>query len=94
MFYKCSSRPERDLGKTIQGLGVDLFEMTSTGRIPSSSSEVIYNQLDDFSNVGFRINDDFDFMRYLSRVSQFSSSLSGSGNTPAGSTGASQQQDQ
>ena len=49
-----------DIGKTIQGLSVDLQSVYESHKVPPHSVEVIYNQIQDLKEVGFRIDDTFD----------------------------------
>lgn len=52
--------PNLDLGTVIVGLNVDINNMIETHSIPSTASEVIYNDIEDIADVGNRIDDTFD----------------------------------
>lgn len=65
MKQECPFCKTRDVGKTIQGLAPDINEMIATHTIPESSSEVVYNQLEELADVGVRISDDFDMLMIM-----------------------------
>lgn len=80
----CSFNKDADLGLTMQGLGVDVNEMIETGTVSNDEAEVVYNQLQELSDVGCKVTDDFDMLvvaRYLHTQ----------GLSPNGGTGSSQQ---
>lgn len=52
--------PKRDVGLVIVGLNVDINNMIETHSIPSTASEVVYNDISDIDEVGSRIDDTFD----------------------------------
>lgn len=52
--------PSKDVGLVIVGLNVDINNMIETHSIPSTASEVVYNDISDISEVGSRIDDTFD----------------------------------
>lgn len=63
MRYSPKSSPTKDIGKTIQGLGVNLVEITKNKKVPAGgAANVVYNQLSELSQVGYKVADDFDLM--------------------------------
>lgn len=52
--------PQKDVGLVIVGLNVDINNMIETHSIPSTASEVVYNDISDIDEVGSRIDDTFD----------------------------------
>lgn len=52
--------PSKDVGLVIVGLNVDINNMIETHSIPSTASEVVYNDISDITEVGSRIDDTFD----------------------------------
>lgn len=52
--------PSKDVGLVIVGLNVDINNMIETHSIPSTASEVVYNDITDITEVGSRIDDTFD----------------------------------
>lgn len=52
--------PSKDVGLVIVGLNVDINNMIETHSIPSTASEVVYNDISDITEVGSRIDDAFD----------------------------------
>lgn len=52
--------PKRDVGLVIVGLNVDINNMIETHSIPSTASDVVYNDISDIDEVGSRIDDTFD----------------------------------
>lgn len=75
--------PLKDVGLVIVGLNVDINNMIETHSIPSTASEVVYNDISDISEVGNRIDDTFDGIM-IARA--FQSSLP----SPNSGTGSSQ----
>lgn len=60
MKQTCKIDSKCDRGPALQGLCPDKNKMIETNTVPDTSAEVIYNQLDDIEQVGFRISDTFD----------------------------------
>lgn len=60
MKQNCKLNKQRDLGPVITGLAPDIQKMIDSHTIPTTSAQVVYNQIEDIKQVGFRINDDFD----------------------------------
>ena len=61
-FFGKNVIPPRTLGVTLPGLAVDVNQIIQTQTIPSDVTEVVYNDLKEISQVGFRVNNDFDLM--------------------------------
>lgn len=79
----CRFSVKHDLGKVIDNLFPDVNELIESHKIKDCSSEVVYNQLSDIKDVGFRVNDEFDAIM-LARH------LKASGLSPNSGTGSSQ----
>lgn len=60
MIQVCKFDKKRDRGKVIKGLAPDIQAMIDSHNIPSTSSDVVYNQIEDVKGVGVRINDEFE----------------------------------
>lgn len=84
MIRRCKKNPTRDLGKTIVGLGVNMQTVYETRKVPATSVAVVYNQLSELSQVGYKVNDDFDMIM----IARGYESLNGL--TANGGTGSSQ----
>lgn len=56
----CKFDKARDVGQVIEGLAPDINVMLKTHVVPTSASDVVYNQIQELKDVGVRINDDFD----------------------------------
>lgn len=56
----CKFDKSRDVGRVIEGLAPDINSMLKTHVVPSSASDVVYNQIEELKDIGVRINDDFD----------------------------------
>lgn len=61
-FYGRNVIPPCTLGVTLPGLAVDINQIITTQTIPNDVSDVVYNDLKEISQVGFRVNNDFDLM--------------------------------
>lgn len=61
-FYGRNVVPPRTLGVTLPGLGIDVNQIIQTQTIPNDVTEVVYNNLREISQVGFRVNNDFDLL--------------------------------
>lgn len=61
-FYGRNTIPPCTLGVTLPGLGVDIGQIIKTQTIPNDVADVVYNDLKEISQVGFRVNNDFDLM--------------------------------
>ena len=61
-FYGRNVIPPCTLGVTLPGLAVDVNQIITTQTIPNDVSDVVYNDLKEISQVGFRVNNDFDLM--------------------------------
>ncbi len=61
-FYGRNVIPPRTLGVTLPGLGVDINQVIQTQTIPNDVTDVVYNDLKEISEVGFRVNNDFDLL--------------------------------
>lgn len=61
-FYGRNVIPPCTLGVTLPGLGVDIGQIIKTQTIPNDVADVVYNDLKEISQVGFRVNNDFDLM--------------------------------
>ena len=61
-FYGRNTVPPCTLGVTLPGLGVDIGQIIRTQTIPNDVADVVYNDLKEISQVGFRVNNDFDLM--------------------------------
>ena len=61
-FFGKNVIPPRTLGVTLPGLAVDINQIIQTQTIPNDVTEVVYNDLKEISQVGFRVNNDFDLM--------------------------------
>ena len=61
-FYGRNVVPPCTLGVTLPGLAVDINQIITTQTIPNDVSDVVYNDLKEISQVGFRVNNDFDLM--------------------------------
>lgn len=86
MRQKCEFNSARDVGKTLQGLAPDINAMIKTHTIPDSSGTEVYNQLAELSQIGVRINDDFDAIMISRGLKQ----LGERSIAPNGGTGSSQ----
>lgn len=84
MRQVCTFSPKCDRGKVIDNLFPDVNELIESHKIKDCSSEVVYNQLSDIKDVGFRVNDEFDAIM-LARH------LKAAGLTPNSGKGSSQQ---
>lgn len=60
MIQICKNSPTKDVGKVIPGLFPDIDDLLENHKIGDTSAQVVYNQLSEIAQVGFRINDDFD----------------------------------
>lgn len=60
MIQICKNSPKKDIGKVISGLFPDIDELIENHKISDTSAQVVYNNLTEIEQVGFRINDDFD----------------------------------
>lgn len=60
MIQVCKNNPKKDVGKVIPGLFPDIDELIENHKISDTSANVVYNNLTEIEQVGFRINDDFD----------------------------------
>lgn len=88
MIQRCDFNKKRDQGLVIHGLNPDINDLIENHKISDSTADVVYNQLTEISQVGFRINDDFDAI-VLSRALHASGLINSSGtgsSQPAGST--------
>lgn len=88
MIQKCKQCKNRDIGPVIMGLNPDINELIENHKISDTSAEVVYNNLTEIVDVGFRVNDDFDAI-LLSRALHTSGLLSSKGtgsSQAAGST--------
>nr|DAQ14129.1 MAG TPA: hypothetical protein [Microviridae sp.] len=61
-FYGRNVVPPCTLGVTLPGLAVDINQIITTQTIPNDVSDIVYNDLKEISQVGFRVNNDFDLM--------------------------------
>lgn len=61
-FYGRNIVPPCTLGVTLPGLGVDIGQIIRTQTIPNDVADIVYNDLKEISQVGFRVNNDFDLM--------------------------------
>lgn len=61
-FYGRNIIPPCTLGITLPGLAVDINQIIQTQTIPNDVTEVVYNDLKEISQVGFRVNNDFDLI--------------------------------
>lgn len=87
MIQKCRFDTSRDIGMVIDGLSPDINELIENHKISDTSAEVVYNQLSEISDVGFRVNDDFDAI-LLSRAVHASGLLSSKGTGSSQAAGA------
>lgn len=82
MFIFCSYNPKKDVGETVVGLSIDVFESVKTGVVMPASKESFYNALDEIEKVGRRVKDIFDVMEAQGILSkQISESTAESGKT-------------
>lgn len=61
-FFGKNVIPPRTLGVTLPGLAVDINQIIQTQTIPNDVADIVYNDLKEISQVGFRVNNDFDLM--------------------------------
>lgn len=61
-FYGKNIIPPCTLGCTLPSLAVDINQIIATQTIPNDVTEVVYNDLKELSQVGFRVNNDFDLL--------------------------------
>lgn len=61
-FFGKNVIPPRTLGVTLPGLAVDINQIIQTQTIPNDVSDIVYNDLKEISEVGFRVNNNFDLM--------------------------------
>lgn len=61
-FYGRNIIPPCTLGVTLPSLFVDINQIIETQTIPSDVTEVVYNDLKELTQVGFRVNNDFDLL--------------------------------
>lgn len=78
MIQVCKQCKDRDLGPVIPGLNPDINELIESHKISDTSSDVVYNNLSEIADVGFRVNDDFDAI-LLGRALHASGLLSSKG---------------
>lgn len=60
MIQICKFDKDKDLGKVIPGLFPDVEDLITSHKIGDTASQVIYNELSDIKDVGFRVNEEFD----------------------------------
>lgn len=65
MKQTCRFCCARDCGKVLEGLAPDINKLIETHQVPASGVDVAYNQLEEISQVGVRINDDFDMLMVM-----------------------------
>lgn len=80
MVTICEFNKEKDLGKVIKGLAPDIQAMIDSHNIPTTTADVVYNQIEDIKSVGFRINDEFEAIM-LSRKLHASAGIENNGGT-------------
>lgn len=61
-FYGKNVIPPCTLGVTLPSLSVDINQIIETQTIPNDLTEVVYNDLKEINQVGFRVNNDFDLL--------------------------------
>lgn len=60
MYQICEFNPECDLGRTIEGMAVDMSAAIETGVIEDTGIDIEFNDISDVEHVGSRISDQFD----------------------------------
>lgn len=67
--------PLRDMGKTMQGLGVDINKIIETGVIDAGhATEVPYNEFASIDDIGSKVTDDFDMHRIANAFHELNAS--------------------
>lgn len=82
-FYGRNIIPPCTLGITLPGLGVDIGQIIKTQTIPNDVADVVYNDLKEISQVGFRVNNDFDLMMIAKGFKSFNIGLQSNAGTAA-----------
>lgn len=60
MYQECLFNEKRDLGRTIEGMAVDMTAAIETGIVQDTGVDIEFNELVDVELVGSRIHDQFD----------------------------------
>lgn len=60
MVEKCVFDKKKDVGKTFQGLAPDINRLIETHQVVDSSSEVVYNGIEDLKSCGVLVDDVFE----------------------------------
>lgn len=83
MKQKCKVSKKRDRGPVIKGMFPDIQKMIQEHTIPDTGSDVVYNELSELKDVGYRVNDDFDAIMLSRKLKGALTASGGTGSSQA-----------